>query len=210
MTIYIVITASLVQDMWDIRYGQYVSGITQTIRVFKDIPNVQFIIVENTGRTSSFLDQFGIPVLYTNTNTNIQTKNRGTKELLDVFEAIKYMNMKDDDFIVKVTGRYMIHTTSPFITALRELDTANYDAIIRYGSYNSDVVHTQKFFSCITGLIGMRVKYVKEIIVPDEDTCVEWKWAEASYAISDEKVCILEKLGIDQCISISHPRIFSS
>jgi hypothetical protein len=210
MTIYIVITASLVQEMWDIRYEQYIKGITQTISVFKDIPNVKFIIVENTGRTSSFLDQFGIPVLYTNTNNSIQTKNRGTKELLDVFEAIKFMNMKDDDFIVKVTGRYSIHTTSPFITALKQLDTHKYDAILKYGSYNSDVIHTQKYYSCITGLIGMRVQYVKSIEIPDEVTCVEWKWAEASYAISDENICSLERLGIDQCISISHPLIFCS
>ena len=103
--IYVVITTSLIENNYDLRYKQYIEGITQTIKVFQNIPKIKIIIVENTGKSSSFLDSFGIPVLYTNTNNTIQTNNKGIKELTDVFEVINHFNIKDEDFLIKVLLR---------------------------------------------------------------------------------------------------------
>jgi hypothetical protein len=202
--IYVIITTSLIEDNYDLRYKQYMDGIEQTIKVFNTIPNVKIIIVENTGKNSSFLDSFGIPVLYTNTNNTIETKNKGIKELTDVFEVIKYFNIQDDDFLIKVTGRYFIHDNSKFIEAVKNLDEKKYNVILKYGGYNLSQIYREKFYSCITGLIGMRVKYVKTIGMPDETTCVEWKWADATMPIPYNEICILDHLGITQHISISH------
>lgn len=202
--IFVVITASLIDDNFNQRQIQYTEGIRQTINVFKDISNCQVVIVENTGKHKSFLDDFGIPILYTNTNNEIVTKNKGIKEILDVFKAIDHFRMNDDDFLIKVTGRYFIHNNSKFVNTIKNLHEKIYNVVLRYGEYNSPKIYSEKFYSCITGLIGMRVKYVKTIQVPDEVTCVEWKWAEATITIPYEEICMLDSLGITQHISISH------
>ena len=209
MNIYIVITASLIDTNWDERKNLYIKGINQTIKVFKNIPNTQIIIVENTGKTESFLDSFGIPVLYTNTNNEIITENKGTKEIIDVIKAITHFNMSENDFLVKVTGRYFISDDSKFVKTIQNLSEKPYDAILRYGAYNLSEIYTNKFYSCITGLIGMKVCHIKTIEVPDEKTCVEWKWADIANKLPYEQLCILDNLGITQYISYSS-EIFNS
>jgi hypothetical protein len=200
-TIYVVITASLLESNWEERYQQYQKGIQQAIRLFQDIPHVKLLIVENTGKTKSFLDDFGIPVLYTNTNQDIITPNKGIKELTDVFKAIEHYQMKDDDFLIKLTGRYFLHDNSPFVDRIRQFSSTPCEVVLRYGGYNLPQIYREKFYSCITGIIGMRVKWVKTIPIPDEITCVEWKWAEVANQIPYEFLCILDYLGITQYIS---------
>jgi hypothetical protein len=57
-----------------------------------------------------------------------------------------------------------------------------------------------KITDCITGLIGMRAYFVKKIGFPEDDTiCVEWKWAEVTYSMNDEKIYKVDKLGIYMC-----------
>jgi hypothetical protein len=199
--IYVVITTSLLDTNWDERKDLYMKGISQIIKLFKDIPSTTIVIVENTGKSSSYLDSFGIPVLYTNTNNEIITKNKGTKEIKDIFKAIEYFSMKDDDFLIKVTGRYFIHDTSQFVETIKNISSKSYDAVLRYGGYNLSEIYIEKFYSCITGIIGMKVEYVKTIEIPNETTCVEWKWADVANKLSYEKICILSNLGITQYIS---------
>lgn len=201
MTIYVVITTSLIECDFNKRKDLYIKGITQIIQLFKDIPNINIVIVENTSKTSSFLDSFGIPVLYTDTN-KIVTNNKGIKEIKDVLKCIKHFNMLDDDFLIKITGRYFVHDDSKFVNIIKNFNVKPYDAILRYGGYNLPEIYMEKFYSCITGLIGMKVTYVKMIEIPDETTCVEWKWATIANIINYENLCILDKLGITQYISI--------
>jgi hypothetical protein len=52
---------------------------------------------------------------------------------------------------------------------------------------------------CITGLIGMSSLYVKKIEKPNENECVEWKWAEVTKLIDDKKIYMVNKLGINIC-----------
>ena len=108
--------------------------------------------------------------------------------------------MKDDDFLIKITGRYYIHNTT-FINIIKNFNTKSYDAVLRYGGYNLPEIYMEKVYSCITGLIGMKVSYVKMIEIPDETTCVEFKWADIANTIPYENLCILDNLGITQYIS---------
>jgi hypothetical protein len=144
-------------------------------------------------RHKTFLDDFGVPVMYTRTN-KIQTRNYGMKELLDIFQCIRKHNIPDEDFIVKITGRYVLNNNSNFVETVKKLSETNYDAIIRYGAYH--VVPQDKDENCITGLIGLRSKYVKQIEIPDEHTFVEMKWAKKISQLDDSKVCVLQELGI--------------
>lgn len=194
MTKYILITTSLIADPHNIRMQQYTIAISQACKVFSEIPDCKIIIIENTNTRGSFLEQFTVPVFYT-TNNSIQTNNKGIKELQDVFDAIKEFSIQDDDFIVKLTGRYIVEESSKFLKALKELDT-QYDAITKYGGYNLPQIYMEKFYSCNTGLVGLRAKYVKQIKMPGETICVEWNWAEMINTLDLDKICMLDNLGI--------------
>ena len=191
--IYIIITCCLLDEVNDIRKIQYTQAITSIINYCDNKDNIKIVLVENTGKKSSFLDGFKFPVLYTNTNT-MQTANIGIKELNDINLCISHFNIKDDDFIVKITGRYIITNPCPFFDKLNDIYN-EVDCIIRYGSYLEPACSYKKP-DCITGLIGMRCKNVKNIITPTENECVEWAWAKESMKISDKKVCILSELGV--------------
>lgn len=195
--IYFLITTSL--SICDsVRKEQYEQGIYTLKRVIQelDINNYKIIIIENNGRRQTYLDTFQSEVFYTN-NNYLPTNNRGYKELQDIFDCIAHYGIKDDDFIVKMTGRYILQSDSPFMNSLKNLDKTGYQCIITYGPYSKPVNY--KMTDCITGLIGMQCIYVKQIVKPRENECVEWKWGEATYLINDSRICILDKLGIDIC-----------
>jgi len=199
--IYVLITCSLIERNWEERFQECMIGVQQTINVFKNIPNVKVMIVENTGKRESFLDSFKIPVLYTNTNNEINTKNKGIKELTDIWKAIDHFQMTDHDFLIKVNARYFIHDDSPFVKIIQNFSSKSYDSVLRYGGFNLNQVFKEKYYSCITGLVGMTVKYIKQIELPEEDICLEWKWAEVSNRLSDDNICILDYLGLTQYIN---------
>lgn len=114
--IYIIITTSLIEKDWEIRKNQYKLAIFALIEylrpyVFPENPQerkIQIIVVENQLATMmenphSFLDDFGVDVIYTKSN-NIATKNKGRKELEDIQICIEKINIINDDFIVKISG----------------------------------------------------------------------------------------------------------
>jgi hypothetical protein len=205
MAIWVIITASLINQAgkgrdYETRFTEYMNGITKIIDTFKDY---KIVIVENQsirvrqfsfGIHQTFLNSFKVPVLYTRTN-EIVTRNYGMKELLDIKHCIDHFGIQDDDFIVKITGRYILKEDSEFVREVRNLSQTNYDAIIRYGSYIEDPPEG-KSDNCVTGLIGLRCRYVKKIEIPDEDTYVEWKWAKVINSLEESKVRILRWLGI--------------
>lgn len=198
MTIYFLITTCLTADSSSIRKNQYARGIYTLKQCILNlgIENAKIIIIENNGRRRTYLDDFSCEVFYTN-NNYLATNNRGYKELQDIFDCIRHYNIADDDFIVKMTGRYILHHDSPFMAQVKNLHNTHAKCILTYGPYFKPVNYKMK--DCITGLIGMQCFYVKQIVKPMENECVEWKWGEATYLIDDASICALEKLGIDIC-----------
>jgi hypothetical protein len=70
------------------------------------------IIVENSSVSPTYLDNFkhneeNIPVLYTGNNDR-NINNKGVIELFDIKDVIQHFSIKDDDIIIKLTGRYII------------------------------------------------------------------------------------------------------
>lgn len=190
---WILITTCLLANDFDIRKKQYIRGITSVLNRCGGLKSgYNICIIENTGLKTSFLDDFNIPVLYT-TNNSIPTTNKGLKELHDIFDAIKYFEINDNDFIVKITGRYYLDPKNNFFD---ELDGFTGDALVRFGSYKN-LPSTKKINDCITGLIGIKCKYVKTIKIPTEYECVEWDWAMKACELSN--VHILSRLGIWIC-----------
>jgi len=191
--IYAILTTSLIEDYYDVRKKQYQYGIKINIENLNKIPNIKIIIVENNGNIHSFLDDFNCEVIYTDNNF-IETSNKGHKELMDILEVINSKNIKDDDFVIKVTGRYIIDWESNFIDSVKVLSD-NTDCIIKYGSHD-DRIKVSRVEDCITGLIGMRAKFIKQINRDLDDQCIEWKWARVANTIPDDRIIILNELGI--------------
>jgi hypothetical protein len=198
---YFLLSCCLIENGFDERKEQYKEGINKVIKYTSDIKDKRIIIFENSGRfTESFLDDFinqGCEVFYTFPDiSQIKfTENYGVKELCSLIDTINHYNIPDDGFIIKITGRYKLYEDSYFLEILRRPDILEkYDAILRYGAYyDGDFITLEKKRDCITGVIGMRAKYIKEIEKPEDGSCIEWSWAEKAMNIPDERVFIMDK-----------------
>jgi len=98
----------------------------------------KIIVVENNGERNTYLDALHDTVYYTENNF-IPTRNKGIKELKDVWDCIEKYKIKDTDFIVKMTGRYILQDDSEFITTVQHLQETRYECIIKYGAFFSPV-----------------------------------------------------------------------
>ena len=193
--LYFIITACVYNDC-QTRKTQYINGIAKLKQLIIDsgMENYKLVIVENNGKRPTFLDILDCEVYYTE-NNKLPTKNKGYKELQDVFDCIHHYTIRDDDFIVKMTGRYVLQDNSPFMNIIQNIHNTKYDCVIKYGVYNNPVPY--KVDDCATGLIGMTCRYVKHIKYPINNNNVEWNWAKATRYIPDSKICILNRLGIN-------------
>jgi hypothetical protein len=195
--IYYIVTASLFNTC-PIRELQYVNAINKLKQVIKNlnVENYKIVIVENNGKRNTILNTLECELYYTNNNF-LKIKNKGYKELQDILDCINKYNINDTDFIVKMTGRYILNDNSEFMKVIQNLHNKHYDCVIRYGSYINPVNY--KMNDCITGLIGMKCFYVKKIEKPDYHTCVEWNWAKITNLIDNENIYLVNELGINIC-----------
>jgi hypothetical protein len=193
--IYFIFTTCLIENDYELRQLQYTKGygmLKKSIQQY-DLQDYKIIIVENNGKRKTFLDEFDCDVYYTH-NNSLQ-KEKGYKELQDIFDCIKTYEIRDDDFIVKITGRYIINETCEFMNILKN---NMYDAIVRFGSYVKQA-ETKRIDDCVTGLIGMKCLFVKQIEYPLSHECVEWKWGKVTNHIHSDKIYIINKLDIYIC-----------
>ena len=195
--LYFIVTTSIFNDCL-IRKTQYMTAINKLKQSIKylNIENYKIIIVENNGVRNTFLNELDCEVYYTENNF-LGTYNKGFKELQDVLDCIDKYGINDTDFIVKMTGRYILNDDSEFMNTVKNIDNTKYDCIIKYGSVYNQVAY--KMDDCITGLIGMSCCYVKQIEKPNDNECVEWKWGKVTKLIADEKIHLVDNLGINVC-----------
>ncbi len=195
--LYFIVTTCVFNEC-PIRKNQYINGINQLKKIIKNlnIENYKIIIVENNGNRYTFLNMLDCEVYYTKNNF-LKTDNKGIKELQDILDCIDKYNINDADFIVKMTGRYILNDNSEFMNIIKNIHNINYDCVIKYGSFFKPVNY--KMNDCITGLIGLSCYYVKLIEKPNENECVEWKWGKVTNLIDDKKIYLVNKLGINIC-----------
>jgi len=192
--IYFIVTTSL-YDNSSLRESQYIDGINRLKKVIKDlsIENYKLIVVENNGTRNTILNTIGCEIYYTKNNF-LKTNNKGYKELQDILDCIDKYNIDDNDFIVKMTGRYILNNNSEFMTVIKNINDTKYDCVIKYGPFYNPVKY--KMDDCITGLIGMSCFYIKLIEKPVGDNPVEWNWAKVTRLIDDKKIHLVNTLGI--------------
>jgi len=157
--IYIIITASIhnkegVKNNVH-RQNRYIESINQLLELTKDDLDIKPVIVENNGLRQTFLDDLKCDVCYTD-NNKVDYIHKGENELLDIKEVIVRYNIKDDDIIIKLTGRYKLLNTN-FINLVKK--SKDHDAFVKF--FN---VCTKKYLydDCVLGLIAIKCKYLKE------------------------------------------------
>jgi hypothetical protein len=178
--IYLIITTSINNRFGTLnneeRKQRYIYAITESL---KHVPiEIKPIIVENNGKRETYLDNFyhfgnRVEVLYTENNQQ-QFKSKGANELIDIKQVIKHYNIKDEDIIIKLTGRYRV--TSPlFFNQILETQN-NYDAYVKFFGTCS-----LKFeqYDCILGCYSIRAIFLKLF---SEYSIDNYKSAEIAFA----------------------------
>ena len=85
----------------------------------------------------------------------IHYNHKGENELLDIKEVINRYNIKDDDIIIKLTGRYKLLNLN-FIDLVKNNDC---DAFVKFFNVCSK---TYMFDDCVLGLFAIKCKYLKD------------------------------------------------
>jgi len=162
--IYLIITSStivnsLTLENYDLRKNNYIDAISRTLNCC-DRTKVKPIIVEcnNSTNDDKYLNDFACDVLYTDNNLKLNDyKHKGYVELNDIKDVIEKYDIKDDDFIIKITGRYCFRD-SYFLDYVYDRKD-DFDAFIKF--YN---VCTNAFeeYDSVLGLFAIRCKYLKE------------------------------------------------
>lgn len=151
--IYLIITTSIHNKFGtqDGRKERYLYAISETLKL---LPlEIKPIIVENNGTNHSYLDTLQVDVLYTS-NNNHKYKSKGVNEMLDIKEVIATYGIKDDDIIIKLTGRYRALSSRFFEEVIKN----NYDAFIKfYGTCSLKFDN----YDCILGCYAIRAKFIK-------------------------------------------------
>lgn len=196
MIYFIVTTCLLKSKNANERKDKYKKSLEILKNLLGNKKNIKIIIVENTGKKHrTFLNDYGFDVYYTD-NNNFETENKGVKEIKDILDCIDKYNIKDEDFVIKMTGRYILNENSKFISEI--INYKNQDCVIRYGSYYKPV--NERITDCISGLIGMKVKHIKNIDMKAgykiKGYPMEWEWARVTLKINLNKIKIMNKLGI--------------
>lgn len=186
------------------RRQTYLHRISVAFEEFRNvIPDIKVVILNNCGEENAdylyLLEDDNLQLFHTS-NQLIPTTNKGLKELKDVKDYIDQNNVPDDDFIIKLTGRYLIEKHSPFLVALQNDWNENIECMIRLGDYDDRCVKSISVgdeIDCLSGLIGFKCFHYKNMPLPEEFENLEWIMAETSIQIPESRKIILDDLGIN-------------
>jgi hypothetical protein len=157
--IYIIITTSInnkngIQNNIH-RQNRYIESINQVLQLINNDLDIKPIIVENNGFRQTYLDELKCDICYTDNNKN-DFPHKGENELLDIKEVINQYKIKDDDIIVKLTGRYKLLNLD-FINLVKKNN--DYDAFVKFFNVATQLY---MFNDCVLGLFAIKCKYLKE------------------------------------------------
>jgi hypothetical protein len=159
---YLILTTSLLNRAYseysEDRLARYRQAIQDSLRWIPD--DVQPIIVENNGPRKTGLEEFQhagkkVPVVYTTNNVRMY-RNKGVNELMDLHEVIRQRGIKDDEVVIKLTGRYRM-LSSKMVEVVRTT-SASYDVWMKFMNVCHRVVDPD---DCVLGCYAMRASYLK-------------------------------------------------
>ena len=158
--IYIIITTSIHNKIGPTdaihRQNRYIQSIHHLLELTKNDQGIKPIIVENNGERQTYLDDLHCDILYTN-NNKFHFPHKGQNELLDIKDVINKYEIKDDDVIIKLTGRYKLLSLDFIELVKNNIDT--HDALVKF----FNVCTLQYMYDdCVLGLFSIKCKYIKE------------------------------------------------
>lgn len=157
--IHIIITTSIYDKVYgrndNHRQNTYVESIQHLLNLIKNMEDIKPIIVENNGLRETYLNDFNCDVCYTYNNI-VDFENKGGNELLDIKEIIKRYNILEDDFIIKITGRYKLLNLN-FINLVKQ-NIQKYEAFVKFFNVCTE---EYTFYDCIMGLYCIKCKYIQ-------------------------------------------------
>lgn len=209
--VFFIVTTCLLQQNFEIRKKEYTDSINtliQEVSKYKNHLETYIYIVENNGTRHTFLNEFISPeipikVIYTNHN-QIPTPNKGLKELLDYLFILKECHeIKDNDIVVKLTGRYRIGEDSTFLNTLYN-HYDKYDAFIRTGAfmYPSQMKDERDQYDCLTGMFGVRSHIMRNDLEKYIQNLRDYEWVEwviimiIQNALPNERIKFFDYLGL--------------
>jgi len=161
---YLILTTSLrnraYSEYSEDRLARYRQAIQDTLRWIPE--DVRPILVENNGLRKTGLEGFQhagkeVPVVYTRNNERMY-RNKGVNELLDLHEVIRQQGIKDDEVVIKLTGRYRM-LSSKMVEVVRST-SASYDVWMRFMNVCHRVYDPN---DCVLGCYAMRASYLKAL-----------------------------------------------
>lgn len=207
-----------------VREQQYREGMKSIAEHVLNRPDVRkafpdgyrhVVYVENNGHRSTPLNEFieeaaqqsrGVDwrVVYTNTNL-LNISNSGVKEALDEFDVTTHLTQLEDDWIVKLTGRYRVTADSPLITALVQ-SKDSIDVIYRPGAYYQRDWPLEQYdkLDCISGFFAMRQRrweqyrewfYSRNDLWKETEPAEWWLARFIQSQVPQERILLVPKLG---------------
>jgi hypothetical protein len=206
MKIFLIITCCIKNNdgaTWaDRRRQEYYLAIANVLNLLPK--NITPIIVENSMAGESYLDVFRSEVLYTHDNSRMiegdLILHKGSREILDIRKVIEKYDIKDEDMIIKITGRYLLFKDDFFKTVLDNLDK---DAIFRpfnVCTYETGDIHI------VLGLFALKCKYFKTF---NYEKCAQMG-AEEDFRtfindyVGNEKILLVEKLWLRATLGMNN------
>lgn len=197
MVLRLVFTTSIITPE---REQIYIDCIRDTLSKLKHIP-LKAYVVENNGERKTALDMIeGVEILYTNTN-NLKalsdpskyfiSNGKGQKEMLDILLLADYYNFKDDDLVIKLTGRYTLASPSFFDYIYSH---PSYDLYMKFWNVCKQVWDP---FDCVMGLYACRYLFLKEFDYMSFGKDFSSERVLADYfrsTLAPEKICEIEHL----------------
>ena len=176
----------------EFRQKLYMDSIKKTLSLLP--AGIKPIIVENNGKRSTFLDSFKVDVHYT-TNNQEMFQHKGINELNDIKSVIEAYDIKDEDTIIKITGRYSPLNDVFFKFVEKHNDV--YDAFVKF--YN---VASMLFVDddCVLGMFAVKCKLLKEFEYDNSSRSPEVQFAQFINGIEGE-VCDVGILYLHCCFS---------
>jgi hypothetical protein len=202
--IYLIITTSIINRYGGIndilqREERYKYAINDTL---EHLPSsITPIIVENNGHRPTYLDNFyhnntKVQVIYTDNNKKI-FKSKGVTEFLDIIEVINRIGIKDDDVIIKLTGRYRFLSNMFFNNIINEQQ--EWDAFIKFYG-----VCSMKFekYDCVLGIYAIKTMFLKLFNPLTIENYPSAENAFAKYArFCGAKVKEIDNIGVECCFA---------
>lgn len=199
--IYIIITTCInnkigVKNSYH-REKRYIECINTLLQLISNQPDIKPIIVENNGIQETYLNNLKCEICYTD-NNKYNCINKGMNELLDIKHVIHKYKIQDDDYIIKLTGRYRL-LNSNFIELVKK-NINNYDAFVKF--FN---VCTKKYMfdDCVLGLFAIKCKYLYNF----NYSSTMLKSPECEFAdyvrknINENKIMEVQNLDLEFCSS---------